>query len=37
VIPAPVEVPGDMNGDGVVDGKDHALIMLVIDSILLAE
>lgn len=37
VIPAPVKVPGDMNGDGLVNGKDRALIMQVIDSILLAE
>lgn len=37
VVAAPVKVPGDLNGDGVVNGKDHALIMQVIDSILLAE
>lgn len=37
VVNAPVRVQGDMNGDGLVNGKDRALIMQVIDSILLSE
>jgi hypothetical protein len=37
VVAAPVKVQGDMNGDGVVNRIDRALIMQVIDSILLSE
>ena len=35
VVTAPVRVPGDINGDGLVNGTDHALMMQAINYLLL--